>query len=279
MKRNLLIITDLEGTPGMTTWVRDTSPQERVEIVSRHRRTVRLFCDRLLPVYRRLVVLEGHLNTLVPEALPEGVELVKDSNLEAVGSLLNENWDLAMIGAHGMQGAAAPLSHSFSSQNPQRWFIDGREVGEVGVLAAWAASRGGPLVLVHGFEVACREAERLCPEVQCVVSRLNDGTDLTAEEEWSAIEQACQVTTSGRLRPQLWRGASFQSIERRFVSKGSKQQLRALGFVLAWWLIRTLLDKSPGKPDCQRDMSGGNLAETIEAMLKGPSQYWRRRSK
>jgi D-aminopeptidase len=276
MPHNLLIVTDLEGTPGMTTWERYTPPQEREGIVLRHRQTVRLICERLVPGYRRMVVLEGHVNTLVPEALPKGVELVNDSKLEAVGGWLNETWDLALIGAHGMQGAAAPLSHSFSSRNPQRWFIDGREVGEVGVIAAWAACRGVPLVLVHGFEAACREATRLCPEVQCVASRRDDGTDLTQEEEWSAVEQACRALGEGMPRPCPWRGASFKAIERWFVGESASQQVRAMGFVLAWWLTRILMGKSPGKPDCQRDTAGDDLAEAIEAMLRGPSLPWRR---
>jgi len=274
---SLLIITDLEGTPGMRTWERFLQPDERVPIVHRHRRAVRLFCEGLHPVYRRIVVLEGHLNTLAPEALPWGVELVKDANLRSVSPWLNENWDLVLIGAHGMEGSTGPLAHSFSSRNPQRWFIDGVEVGEVGVLSAWAAGRGVPLVLVHGSADACREVRKLCSEVQCVDCRQDNCTEMTEEEERTAISHACRSIAGRTERQRGWVNGSRNMIERRFVGKSLKQRARAFGFVFGWWGVRLLQGKHAEKPDYQRNEAGEDLTGEIEAMLAGLAIYWKLR--
>ncbi len=79
---------------------------------------------------------------------------------------------LILLGQHAKAGTMnAFLDHTMS---PDEWFsfsINGREVGEIGILAACAGHYGVPVIAVGGDEAACKEAQELLDEVECAVTK------------------------------------------------------------------------------------------------------------
>jgi D-amino peptidase len=201
----MLVVTDLEGTPGMKNWDRYIPIDEREQVVDRHRRALHVFCKSLLASgHIRIVVVEGHKNTLNSDSLPDAVKLIKDPRLNALKLPLDNTWGLALFGAHGKEGETEPLAHTFSSRKRQRWFIGEKEVGEVGVISAWAGAKGISLLFVHGCESACREGKEIFPGIATVVSRRSNGTELDFESECVEIKRACNEIASAALTAKPW---------------------------------------------------------------------------
>lgn len=76
---------------------------------------------------------------------------------------------LILTGHHAMAGTLNGfLDHTV---DPNRWFcfrINGRQVGEIGMEAAYAGHFGVPLLFVSGDEAACHEAEGMFPGIVAV---------------------------------------------------------------------------------------------------------------
>ncbi|MDD4869370.1 MAG: M55 family metallopeptidase [Kiritimatiellae bacterium] len=73
---------------------------------------------------------------------------------------------LILLGYHAM--ALTPggvLAHSYSSASIQGMWLNGREVGEIGVDAAIAAEHKVPVVMVSGDDKVCAEAKAWIPGV------------------------------------------------------------------------------------------------------------------
>lgn len=89
---------------------------------------------------------------------------------------LDDSFDAAFfVGYHGMAGTAASIIDHTYSNVIHRVFINGREVGELGINALFAGHFGVPVVLVSGDQSLAAEARAL----------LGDG--VTAVE----VKQAC----------------------------------------------------------------------------------------
>lgn len=73
---------------------------------------------------------------------------------------------LILLGYHAKAlTPEALLAHSYSSLTIQGMWLNGREVGEIGVDAAIAAEHGVPVVMVSGDDKACAEAREWIPGV------------------------------------------------------------------------------------------------------------------
>lgn len=116
----------------------------------------------------RVVVRDGHSSgvNVNPAHIDPRAELIQDKtpgvryqNLEGCEALI-------LLGYHAMSLTPnAILAHSYSSRNTQAMYINGREVGEIGIDALIAAEHRVPVVLVIGADDACREAEEWIPGV------------------------------------------------------------------------------------------------------------------
>jgi D-amino peptidase len=273
MKQKILVYTDLEGTPGLDSWdhLGLISPELRAEICARHSRAVARFCQLMLAGGRftEVLVVEGHPESVVPELLPDGVGFARMHELGPYLPPVDSTWRIAIIGVHGMEGAAPPLAHTSSSKNPQRWFIDGIEVGEVGITAAWAGAHSASLLLVHGTAAACDEAEQVCPGVVTVRVRTADGGNLSEHEEMARIESCCRLINHGDVESRPWQLQPEARIERHFVGRGLDQRLRAAAWLGAWWLISLLRTRRWGTIRCQTALAGADAARTIELIFGG----------
>lgn len=72
-----------------------------------------------------------------------------------------------LVGYHAMSGTPnAVRDHTMSSANWQDLWINGRQVGEVGIDAAIAGHYGVPVTLVTGDDKVCSEAQELLGEIE-----------------------------------------------------------------------------------------------------------------
>jgi D-amino peptidase len=83
---------------------------------------------------------------------------------------------LILIGYHVMSGGRGFLPHTFTARDYVR--INGREVGEIAMLAMLAGEHGVPAVAVSGDQSATEEAHRFIPQMQVAASKrvLDDGS-------------------------------------------------------------------------------------------------------
>ncbi len=73
---------------------------------------------------------------------------------------------IILLGYHAMSlTPGGTLAHSYSSAAIQRMWLNGREVGEIGIDAAIAAEYKIPVVMVSGDDKTCAEAEAWLPGV------------------------------------------------------------------------------------------------------------------
>src|SRR3954454_23352232 len=71
---------------------------------------------------------------------------------------LTGEYDAVMcIGFHSRAGTLGVLSHSFMGHEIEDIWLDGRPVGEIGMMQATAAAYGVPVVLLTGDDAACAE--------------------------------------------------------------------------------------------------------------------------
>jgi len=99
------------------------------------------------------------------------------------------------------------LAHSFSSASIQGMWLNGREVGEIGVDAAIAAGYNVPVVMVSGDDKCCAEARSWLPGVVTCQTKVGTGpqsADLVPlEESRRLITQKTEESLANReeIRP------------------------------------------------------------------------------
>lgn len=115
-------------------------------------------------------VLDGHgansFYNLVYDELHEGAEYIIGSGKEWYLTGLDSSFDcLLMVGMHAMAGTTkAVLEHTWSTARWQSCRLNGRETGEIGLMAAFAGAMGVPVTLVTGDRAACEEAKAFLGE-------------------------------------------------------------------------------------------------------------------
>lgn len=99
------------------------------------------------------------------------------------------------------------LAHSYSSASIQGMWLNGREIGEIGVDAAIAAEHKIPVVLVSGDDKTCAEAKAWIPGVVTCQTKKGTGPQgadpLPLEDSRRLITQATREALSKRneIRP------------------------------------------------------------------------------
>jgi D-amino peptidase len=115
---------------------------------------------------------------------------------------------MILLGYHAM--ALTPngtLAHSFSSASIQGMWLNGREVGEIGVDAAIAAEYKVPVVMVSGVDKCCAEARSWLPGVVTCQTKVGTGPQsadvLPLEESRRLITQKTKEALAKRkeIRP------------------------------------------------------------------------------
>jgi len=117
---------------------------------------------------------------------------------------LDESFDgVILLGHHARAGTLNGfLDHTMSSASWFEYRINGEEVGEIGIEAAYAGHFGVPVVAVTGDRAVCDEAAELFGEVECGVVKWGIGRNrarcLSLPRAHEAVGQAIR-TALGRI--------------------------------------------------------------------------------
>jgi len=111
-----------------------------------------------------------------PQAIDKRAKLIQGSTPESRFKDIEGSAALILLGYHAK--ALTPggtLAHSFSSASIQGMWLNGREVGEIGVDAAIAAEHNVPVVMVAGDDKCCAEARSWLPGVVTCQTKVGTG--------------------------------------------------------------------------------------------------------
>jgi D-amino peptidase len=143
-----------------------------------------------------------------PQAIDQRAKLIQGKTPENRFKDIEGSDAMILLGYHAM--ALTPngtLAHSFSSASIQGMWLNGREVGEIGVDAAIAAEYKVPVVMVSGDDKCCAEARSWLPGVVTCQTKVGTGPQsadiLPLKESRRLITQKTKEALSKRkeIRP------------------------------------------------------------------------------
>ena len=125
-----------------------------------------------------VTVLDGHHtgDNFDIDLLDKRVELDRPDMAEWWGKLDESYAGIYFIGAHAMAGTMnAFLDHTMASESWFNYRVNGRRVGELGLVAMVAAHFKVPMLMVSGDEAACTEARQFLNPVRCAAVKRGIG--------------------------------------------------------------------------------------------------------
>ncbi len=144
-----------------------------------------------------VVVRDGHGggSNVAPERIDRRVELIQGGSSTNRYPRIEGAEAVILLGYHAKSlTPGGVLAHSYSSQSIQRMFLNGREVGEIGVDAVIAGEHAVPVVLVIGDDKTCAEARDWIPGVVTCETKAGTGPQsanlLPADEARRRIREA-----------------------------------------------------------------------------------------
>src|ERR1051326_6081015 len=175
----ILIVTDLEGVGGVNDRDEQLLPGQRRYIESQRILTGEVNAaveGAFAGGAEEVVIWDGHdgSRTLSVEEIERRAKLLQGKPTPANYYLSDKLYDgIMFVGQHAMAGAkGGALSHS-QSFSVKRIAINGRDVGEIGQVAAIAGYFNIPVVMLAGDQAACDELIALQPQaVTVAVKRL-----------------------------------------------------------------------------------------------------------
>jgi D-amino peptidase len=173
----VMIMGDMEGVSGIVHWDQVSHGG------SMYQEGRRLYTEELNAAARgafdggatEVVIVDSHgagaagpmagpaFNSLIPELLDERVDFVTHHGWANYLDMLRTGCDACFfVGIHAAAlVAGGVLSHTVASTHWLRMGINGRMVGEIGIVAALCGAHGVPMALVTGDDKACDEARAL----------------------------------------------------------------------------------------------------------------------
>ena len=116
----------------------------------------------------KVIVRDGHSSgkNVDPARIDPRAELIQGPTPGERFKNIDGSAAMILLGYHAMSLTPnAILAHTYSSQHIQARFLNGREIGEIGLDALIAAEHKVPVVMVQGADDACREAKEWIPGV------------------------------------------------------------------------------------------------------------------
>jgi D-amino peptidase len=199
----IFIVTDLEGAGGVNDADEQLLPGQRRYPESRRILTGEVNAaveGALAAGAAEVVIWDGHdgSRTLSIDEIHPKARLIQGKPTPANFYMSEKLFDGVMfVGQHAMAGAPnAVLAHS-QSFAVKRIAINGREVGELGQVAAIAGYFGIPVIMLAGDQAACAELLALQPKAPTVaVKRLagkSSTLSLSHEEAKRQIREAAST--------------------------------------------------------------------------------------
>jgi D-amino peptidase len=175
----ILIVTDMEGAGGVNDADEQLLPGQRRYMESRRILTgeINAAVEGAVTAGANVIdIWDGHdgSRTLSVDEIHSAARLIQGKPTPANYYMSEKSYDgVLFIGQHAKAGAkGAVLAHS-QSFGVRRITINGREVGEIGQVAAIAGYLGIPVIMLAGDEAACAEILELQPKAVTVpVKRL-----------------------------------------------------------------------------------------------------------
>ena len=221
----ILIVTDLEGVGGVYDADEQLLPGQWRYLESRHILTGEVNAaveGSLAAGAAEVVIWDGHdgSRTLSVDEIHQGAKLIQGRPTPATYYLSDKLYEgILFVGQHAMAGAKnAILAHS-QSFSVKRITLNGREVGEIGQVAAIAGHFGIPVIMLAGDQAACEELLALQPDAMTVAVKRLAGKasafSLSHQEARKQIRQAAQkaVAHAGDYRPWKISGPVEMTIE------------------------------------------------------------------
>ncbi len=200
----ILIAADMEGITGVVHWDHVTPGH------AEYARFRRLMTDDVNAAIRgsleggaqELIVSDGHnagRNLLIEQLDPRAqLNSGNPSPLSMVQGIDSEVSAVLFVGYHARAGAQpAILSHTWSSSRVANVWLNGTEVGEIGLNAAVCGHFEVPVVMISGDQTACAEA-----------------VDLLGQVETAVVKRASSRMAAECLSPEAAQGAIYTAAAR-----------------------------------------------------------------
>lgn len=166
------VFVDMEGSTGITS-------REQVlngEGAMRMAEDINVCVDACFKAgATSVVVRDGHGRGCNVDAtlIDKRAELIQGPTPNERFKNIDGSAAIILLGYHAMSMTPnAILAHSYDSKRTQALYLNGREIGEIGMDALIAAEHKVPVVMVSGADDACREAKEWIPGVVvCQVKR------------------------------------------------------------------------------------------------------------
>lgn len=119
----------------------------------------------------------GHFGNLLADEIDPRAQLIqgKPRQLGMMAGVDQQVHGVLMIGWHARAKAPGVLAHTSNSFAFARVWLNGLELGEIGLYAALAGQFGVPVLMVSGCDVTAAEASALMPQVACTVVKWSEG--------------------------------------------------------------------------------------------------------
>jgi D-amino peptidase len=211
----ILIVTDLEGVGGVYDADEQLLPGQRRYLESRHILTGEVnaaVSGAIVGGAGEVVIWDGHdgSRTLSVDEIDPRAKLLQGRPTPATYYLSEKLYDgILFVGQHAMAGARdAVLAHS-QSFTVKRITLNGKEVGEIGQVAAIAGYFHIPVIMLAGDQAACSELLELQPKaITVAVKRLagkKSALSLSHEEAKRQILQAARKAVEQVAQFQPWK--------------------------------------------------------------------------
>jgi D-amino peptidase len=174
------IVADLEGVSGVGGY--DIRREEIAGIAARREKWLKLWVGELNAAIEgakkagaeQIYVLDNHgPGDNIPLArLATPAQLIHGKGRPTWLPLLENTVDgLVFIGQHARAGSGGHLCHTYSRNRLRRVSFDGREIGEIGLVASIGGTKGIPAVFLSGDDRAVAEAREWIPGIECVTTK------------------------------------------------------------------------------------------------------------
>lgn len=228
---DVFISADIEGITGIVAWSQCGSAKEGGSEFVWAREMMAQDVNAAIRGARsagaqRIVVKDAHGNSksLIARDLEPGVELVSGvgcGNIDGMMEGIGPGFGLAfLVGYHAKAGTRKGIMCHTMTGRVHRFWINGVEVGEIGISAGVAGRFGVPIGLVTSDAAGCAEARELLPWVKTAEVKEGygrySGLLKHPEETRKLIEQeaAEAVLQAGSMKP--WLPASPVTIKLEF---------------------------------------------------------------
>jgi D-amino peptidase len=216
------VITDLEGTAGVTSFEDEAYADARYLDRSRRLATAELNAAVAALVeagVSDVLVWDGHgVGGLWYEDLHPAAQVLHGRPLapfSVIDPIVDEYEVGLIVGQHARAGVrSSNMNHTQSSRQIDSITLNGRPIGEIAQSALYRGVAGMPFVFLSGEEAACREAEELIPGIvtASVKRGLSRGSAISASPAraraliHAGVAEAIERHRSRPIAPTVWAG-------------------------------------------------------------------------